>query len=114
MSERSAVQNPMLCYADAIGWTYISPEEAFKLRSSSYTLPSHRTQKLKSFANRRFRLSCFKLFWIAFTKLYIVSCFTRISALPQIKKSIERLVPFARTIYPDAAGSLPTMSRCRV
>jgi hypothetical protein len=25
MSERSAVQNPMLRYAEAIGWTYIPP-----------------------------------------------------------------------------------------
>ncbi len=33
MSERSAVQNPMLRYADSIGWTYISPEEALKLRN---------------------------------------------------------------------------------
>ena len=33
MSERSAVQNPMLRYADSIGWTYISPDEAIKLRN---------------------------------------------------------------------------------
>lgn len=33
MSERSAVQNPMLRYADSIGWTYISPDEALKLRN---------------------------------------------------------------------------------
>jgi type I restriction enzyme R subunit len=32
MSERSAVQNPMLKYADQIGWTVISCEEALALR----------------------------------------------------------------------------------
>ncbi len=33
MSERAAVQNPMLRYADSIGWAYISPDEALKLRN---------------------------------------------------------------------------------
>ncbi len=32
MSERSAVQNPMLKYADEIGWRYIAPDEALSLR----------------------------------------------------------------------------------
>lgn len=32
MSERSAVQNPMLQYADEIGWEYIAPEDALRLR----------------------------------------------------------------------------------
>ncbi len=33
MSERSAVQNPMLKYAEEIGWEYIRPEDALALRS---------------------------------------------------------------------------------
>lgn len=32
MSERSAVQNPMLKYAEEIGWEYLRPEEALALR----------------------------------------------------------------------------------
>lgn len=32
MSERSAVQNPMLKYADEIGWRYIAPDAALSLR----------------------------------------------------------------------------------
>ena len=32
MSERSAVQNPMLQYASEIGWEYVAPEEALRLR----------------------------------------------------------------------------------
>ena len=32
MSERSAVQNPMLKYAREIGWEYVRPEEALRLR----------------------------------------------------------------------------------
>jgi type I restriction enzyme, R subunit len=32
MSERSAVQNPMIRYAQQIGWTYVRPEEALRLR----------------------------------------------------------------------------------
>jgi len=32
MSERSAVQNPMLEYAQAIGWEYVKPGEALRLR----------------------------------------------------------------------------------
>ena len=32
MSERSSVQNPMLRYADQIGWHYVSPKEALRLR----------------------------------------------------------------------------------
>src|SRR2546427_770079 len=32
MSERSAVQNPMLCYAHAIGWDYVEPQQALVLR----------------------------------------------------------------------------------
>lgn len=34
MSERSAVQQPMLNYADAIGWQHVSQQEALKLRGS--------------------------------------------------------------------------------
>lgn len=34
MSERSAVQNPMLKYAQEIGWEYVKPEEALALRGS--------------------------------------------------------------------------------
>lgn len=34
MSERSAVQNPMLKYAQEIGWEYIKPEDALALRGS--------------------------------------------------------------------------------
>lgn len=32
MSERSAVQNPMLCYAEAVGWRFVPREEALRLR----------------------------------------------------------------------------------
>lgn len=32
MSERSAVQDPMLCYAGAIGWSYVPATEALTLR----------------------------------------------------------------------------------
>jgi type I restriction enzyme, R subunit len=32
MSERSSVQNPMIKYAQQIGWQYVSPWEALKLR----------------------------------------------------------------------------------
>ena len=32
MSERTAVQNPMLRYADAIGWDYVPAAEALRLR----------------------------------------------------------------------------------
>lgn len=32
MSERSAVQNPMIKYAQQIGWTYVRPDEALRLR----------------------------------------------------------------------------------
>jgi type I restriction enzyme R subunit len=33
MSERSAVQNPMLKYAEQIGWEYVRPDDALSLRS---------------------------------------------------------------------------------
>ena len=33
MSERSAVQNPILKYAQEIGWEYLAPQEALALRS---------------------------------------------------------------------------------
>jgi type I restriction enzyme R subunit len=33
MSERSAVQNPMLKYAEEIGWEYVRPEDALALRN---------------------------------------------------------------------------------
>ena len=32
MSERSAVQNPMLKYAQEIGWEYVKPDDALALR----------------------------------------------------------------------------------
>ncbi len=32
MSERSAVQNPMIVYAQQLGWTYVPPNEALRLR----------------------------------------------------------------------------------
>src|SRR5262245_18563054 len=32
MSERSAVQNPMLKYAEQIGWEYVAPQDALQLR----------------------------------------------------------------------------------
>jgi type I restriction enzyme R subunit len=32
MSERSAVQNPMLKYAQEVGWEYVPPEQALALR----------------------------------------------------------------------------------
>ena len=32
MSERSSVQNPMLKYAEQIGWNYVNPKEALRLR----------------------------------------------------------------------------------
>jgi hypothetical protein len=32
MSERSAVQNPMLRYAEQIGWTYIPADQALRMR----------------------------------------------------------------------------------
>jgi type I restriction enzyme, R subunit len=32
MSERSAVQNPMIRYASELGWQYVGPEEALRLR----------------------------------------------------------------------------------
>ncbi|AGY57549.1 type I restriction endonuclease subunit R [Gloeobacter kilaueensis] len=35
MSERSAVQNPMLLYASGIGWEYVAPERALALRGGS-------------------------------------------------------------------------------
>ena len=31
-SERATVQNPLITYAVAIGWVYLSPEEALTLR----------------------------------------------------------------------------------
>ncbi len=38
MSERAAVQNPMLKYAQQIGWDYLSPEEAMRLRGGDTQL----------------------------------------------------------------------------
>src|SRR5947209_15024841 len=32
MTERSAVQNPMMKYASEIGWQYVKPEDALRLR----------------------------------------------------------------------------------
>ena len=32
MSERSAVQNPMLKYAQEIGWEYVKPDDALAMR----------------------------------------------------------------------------------
>ena len=51
MSERSAVQKPMLKYADEIGWQFVSPSEAIQMRqgntSSLYFLNVLKTQLLK-------------------------------------------------------------------
>ncbi|WP_165774781.1 hypothetical protein [Candidatus Viridilinea mediisalina] len=33
MTERTAVQNPMLRYAEAIGWRFVPREEALRLRA---------------------------------------------------------------------------------
>jgi len=33
--ERSAVQNPLITYATEIGWEYISPDEALRLRGGN-------------------------------------------------------------------------------
>jgi len=38
MSERSAVQNPMLKYAEEIGWEYIRPDDALALRNGDLGL----------------------------------------------------------------------------
>ena len=35
MSERSAVQNPMLRYAEEIGWEYVPPAEALRRREGA-------------------------------------------------------------------------------
>src|SRR5690348_6341513 len=38
MSERSAVQNPMLKYAQGIGWEYVRADDALSLRSGDTEL----------------------------------------------------------------------------
>ena len=38
MSERDAVQNPMLKYADEIGWEFISASEALWMRGGDANL----------------------------------------------------------------------------
>ncbi len=38
MSERSAVQNPMLKYAEEIGWDYVRPDDALSFRSGDVGL----------------------------------------------------------------------------
>ena len=51
MSERSAVQEPMLRYADEIGWQAISPSEALQMRDGNtavlYFTDVLKTQLLK-------------------------------------------------------------------
>ena len=51
MSERSAVQVPMLKYADEIGWQAISPSEAMQMRGGNtaalYILDVLKAQLLK-------------------------------------------------------------------
>ncbi len=51
MSERSAVQEPMLQYADEIGWEFIPPSEAMQMRGGNtavlYFIDVLRTQLLK-------------------------------------------------------------------
>jgi type I restriction enzyme R subunit len=50
MSERSAVQNPMLKYAQEIGWEYVPPDEALRLRggeSGMYFTPTLERQLLR-------------------------------------------------------------------
>ncbi len=39
MSERSSVQNPMLKYAQQIGWQYVRPPESLRLRGDETGLP---------------------------------------------------------------------------
>ncbi|MFN7947018.1 MAG: HsdR family type I site-specific deoxyribonuclease [Blastocatellia bacterium] len=46
MSERSAVQNPMLRYADQIGWQYVTPDEALQWRGGE--TGAHFTDILKA------------------------------------------------------------------
>ena len=38
MTERSSVQKPLLRYAGQIGWNYVTPPEAIRLRSSESSL----------------------------------------------------------------------------
>ena len=40
-SERHTVQNPLLRYATEVGWTYLSPEEALRLRRGETGLVLH-------------------------------------------------------------------------
>ena len=50
MTERSAVQNPMLKYAQEIGWEYVPPDEALRLRggeSGLYFTPVLERQLLR-------------------------------------------------------------------
>ncbi len=50
MSERSVVQNPMLEYAREIGWEYVPPDEALRLRggeSGMYFVPTLERQLLR-------------------------------------------------------------------
>src|SRR4028119_712507 len=51
-------------------------------QSSITTLPSYRPKKRKSFTAKHFRLCYFKSFCLIFTKLYVMSYFARISAIP--------------------------------
>ena len=58
------------------------PTLSRRRQSSSYTLPSYRPKKRKSFTAKHFRLCYFKSFCLIFTKLYVMSYFARISAIP--------------------------------
>jgi type I restriction enzyme R subunit len=51
-TERSAVQNPLIKYACEIGWEYISPEEALRLRGGKTGLILHEV-----FANQMLKLN---------------------------------------------------------
>ena len=59
------------------------PTLSQRRQSSSNTLPSYRPKKRKSFTAKHFRLCYFKSFCLIFTKLYIMSYFARISAIPR-------------------------------
>jgi len=46
MSERSAVQNPMLKYAQQIGWEYVRPDDALALRGfAAHSTPEDITER---------------------------------------------------------------------
>jgi hypothetical protein len=58
------------------------PTLSRRRQSSSYTLPSYKPKERKSFTAKYFRLCYFKSFCLIFIKLYVLSYFARISAIP--------------------------------